>query len=153
MLMFVDFAIIMFLMLLGLVVFDIITGWVKGVLVEGGVSSYKNFNGYLRKFLIITLPILAFGIDFVVQQGLVVLGKDSFIMFGFDVAGVPLVTLMLLLWFSLGEVLSIIENLAKCGVPMPAFLGRFIKQVHDKINDGEDPRRITIKKVDNEDER
>lgn len=153
MIMGLDYALMVFFLLLVFCIFDIITGWIKGILVEGGVSSYKNFNGYLRKFLILSLPILAYAIDYVVQTGLRELGKDSFFLLGFDVLKVPLMALTMLVWFSLGELLSIIENLSKCGVPMPKFLGRIIKQVHDKMDEGEDPRKITIKKIDNDNER
>lgn len=42
--------------------------------------------------------------------------------------------LLVTVWFILNELLSILENVSKLGVPIPDFLTQYVKEVRGKIN-------------------
>lgn len=129
------FALYLFVFLLILIFFDVATRWLKGVYTED-LNSAKNFKGYIRKTTIILIVALFFFIDIVFMQGMKFLNIEQFSILNFEVRGVPFITIGLIIWICLGELLSIIENLGQTGVPIPNFIKRFIKDLQDNIDKG-----------------
>lgn len=102
-----------------LVVCDITTGVAVGV-IEGKVSSktfYGNIcRGLVRKLLMIMLMLIVF-----------ILGNVA------EFTGIiPLV----LLFYISGESISILENLARAGVPFPKFLMDMFKNINEDNDNG-----------------
>lgn len=93
-----------------LMVADYVSGVVAGALgksdktARGKLSSSAGWKGLLRKCVILLMVCLAYALDWFVNQGNVLF-------------------LTAVAWFYIGnEALSLVENLALCGVPIPAKL-------------------------------
>ena len=129
------FALHMFFLLLTLIFFDIITRWLKAFYI-GDLNSAKNFKGYIRKTTIILIVFLFFAIDVVLLKGMLFLNIEQFSILGIQVKGVPFITIGLIVWTSLGELLSIIENLGHTGIKIPKFIKRFIRDLQENIDEG-----------------
>ena len=129
------FALYMFMLLLTLIFFDIATRWLKAFYI-GDLNSAKNFKGYIRKTTIILIVFLFFAIDVVLLKGMMFLNIEQFSVLGIQVKGVPFITIGLIVWTCLGELLSIIENLGQTGIKIPKFLKRFIKDLQHNMDEG-----------------
>ena len=137
---YLDFVLNLFFYgLLGAIIVDIITGVAKGI-VEKDLNSAKNSRGYVKKGVILLIPIVAFGIDWLVNEAFVLMNYDTFLIGSFNIVGIPALTVFLLCWFILGEMLSIIENIGRCGVPLPRFIKERLSQIHENLDDGKKPK-------------
>ena len=100
--------------LLAAMTLDFVTGLLCGLLGKspktetGGISSKAAFAGLLKKMLIVAVVLLACLLDWAVSTG----------------AGVAFsaVTGATCLWFIASEGISIVENAAEMGVPIPGIL-------------------------------
>lgn len=100
--------------LIAMMTIDYITGLITGAMgvsnktEGGGLSSRAAFEGILRKFMIVFVVLLAVLLDLAVQNS----------------AGVSFsaVTGATCLWFIASEGVSILENAAEMGVPIPSVL-------------------------------
>lgn len=100
--------------LIGVMTIDLITGLLCGAMgcsqktTTGGLSSRAAFEGLVRKCMILLVVLLAVLLDLAVQTG----------------AGMQFnaVTGATCLWFIASEGVSILENAAKMGLPVPAVL-------------------------------
>lgn len=54
---------------------------------------------------------------------------------GVDVEGVYLVALFVIVWITINELISILENLDAIGVPLPNFLMKVVGRLKDKIEE------------------
>jgi len=129
------FALYIFFLLLLLIFFDIATRWLKAFYV-GDLNSARNFKGYIRKTTIVLIVFLFFSIDVVLLKGMIFLKIEQLSVLDIQVQGVPFITIGLIFWTCLGELLSIIENLGHTGVKIPTFLKRFIKDLQQNIDEG-----------------
>ena len=92
---------------------------------EGGkLSSRAAYEGLMRKIMIFLVVILAVLVDLAVTHG----------------AGVTFnaVTGATCLWFIASEGVSVLENAAELGVPIPGILRRALEVLKDGSGDGED---------------
>lgn len=108
----------LFITLIALVIFDYLTGVIKAI-IKHKLSSAVSYKGILKKFLIFLLVATANVIDFYVIGDNGVL-RNSVIML-----------------FIANEGISIIENAAQLGVPIPKKL-RNVLQVLKKKSDETD---------------
>lgn len=104
---FLAYALVMF------VTIDYVTGILLAIY-EKKISSYIGFKGICKKVLIITLVALGNIID---QQ---IIGSGSSI------------RTMLIMFYLSNEGISILENAAKMGVPIPKNLKEVFLQIKDK---------------------
>ena len=94
-----------------------------------GLSSKKGVLGIIKKVGYMLIVVVSFLVDYVIAKSanMFVGVSDTNILFGW----------VTLIWFSLNELLSIVENLGRMGVPIPPFLKRIIADLKDKVNDKE----------------
>lgn len=116
--------------LLAVMTMDFITGLICGGMGKskktdnGYLSSHAAFEGLMRKVLIIFVVLLAAALDFAVSKG----------------AGIQFEAVMgaTCLWFIASEGLSILENCANMGVPVPKILLKLLEIMKDKGNGPEE---------------
>jgi len=135
-------------LLIILITIDVITGWSKGIY-TGNLDSAKNFRGYIRKTTLVLLAFLGIILDVAVSAVLIFLGAADVSFMGLNFVNAPIIGGILLVWLSLGEVLSILENMSVLGVRMPKFLEDAVKRINNNIDKGEVDIKSVVKK-DNE---
>ena len=116
------------LLLVGSVVGDYITGVLKGYLALD-LSSVKGLEGIVRKMGYFFGVAAAFGVDVLLSICAANLGLAVDIPACFGL----LVTLLL----SINELISILENLAECGVPLPKTLLNALQTLQGKLEGGQ----------------
>lgn len=91
---------------------DYITGMTSAYL-KGELSSKVGFRGILKKLCYMFAVAAGIGIDYICSSAL-------------DEAGFPgnvcFFGLLVTIWLILNEILSVLENLDKIGVPVPGFI-------------------------------
>ena len=116
--------------LIAMMTLDYVTGLMTGMMgvsskTEGGkLSSRAAFDGLMRKIMIFLVVILSVLVDLAVQYG----------------AGVTLnaVTGATCLWFIASEGVSVLENAAELGVPIPGILRKALELLQDSSGDAEE---------------
>lgn len=106
------------LALIAFMILDYITGVIVGV-IEKKLSSSTGFEGLLKKGLILIIVSIGHILDTQIFGGNASVCRSAVI--GFYIAN---------------EGLSIIENAAKIGMPLPKKLQRTLKQLRDEDNNG-----------------
>ena len=109
---------------------DYITGLICGAMgvsektENGYLKSHEAFKGLLKKSLILLVVLLASLLDMAVSKG----------------AGIQFEAVMgaACLWFIASEGLSILENVARMGVPVPKIMLRLLEIMKDKGNGQDD---------------
>lgn len=106
-----------------LMVLDILTGTTKGFF-TGGLRSRTMMEGLTRKFGVFVIIILAHFMDVLKlsPEGMEGLYKTIVISF-----------------YCVVEILSILENLALMNVPLPGFIVNRLKQVRELLDTGNNP--------------
>ena len=126
---FTGIPVIMWL-LIAMMTLDYVTGLMTGMMgvsskTEGGkLSSRAAFDGLMRKIMIFLVVILSVLVDLAVQYG----------------AGVTFnaVTGATCLWFIASEGVSVLENAAELGVPIPGILRKALELLQDSSGDAEE---------------
>ena len=116
--------------LIAMMTLDYVTGLMTGMMgvsskTEGGkLSSRAAFDGLMRKIMIVLVVILSVLVDLAVQYG----------------AGVTFnaVTGATCLWFIASEGVSVLENAAELGVPIPGILRKALELLQDSSVDSEE---------------
>lgn len=116
--------------LIAMMTLDYVTGLMTGMMgvsskTEGGkLSSRAAFDGLMRKIMIFLVVILSVLVDLAVQYG----------------AGVTFnaVTGATCLWFIASEGVSVLENAAELGVPIPGILRKALELLQDSSEDSEE---------------
>lgn len=116
--------------LIAMMTLDYVTGLMTGMMgvsskTEGGkLSSRAAFDGLMRKIMIFLVVILSVLVDLAVQYG----------------AGVTFnaVTGATCLWFIASEGVSMLENAAELGVPIPGILRKALELLQDSSGDAEE---------------
>lgn len=91
-----------------------------------GLSSKAGVKGIVKKVGYLCVIIVAMFFDYIIMYALSIMGLKYEITMFFG--------LLVTVWFILNELLSILENVAGLGVPIPDFLTRYVKDVRGKIN-------------------
>lgn len=116
--------------LIGMMTLDYVTGLMTGWAgvsnkTEGGkLSSSAAFVGLMRKGAIIVVVLVGVLVDLAVQT-------SSGVQFN-------AVTGSICLWFIASEGVSVLENAAELGVPIPGILRKALEVLKDGSGDGED---------------
>ena len=116
--------------LIAMMTLDYVTGLMTGMMgvsskTEGGkLSSRAAFDGLMCKIMIFLVVILSVLVDLAVQYG----------------AGVTFnaVTGATCLWFIASEGVSVLENAAELGVPIPGILRKALELLQDSSGDAEE---------------
>lgn len=106
--------------LIVMMVIDYISG-MSAAWREGVLNSKKGVDGVIKKVGYMALVAVAMGVDYLVFSGFAVVNVHvSFeMLFGILVA----------VWLIINEMISILENLSRLGVPIPQFLTKVVKRL------------------------
>lgn len=96
-----------------------------------GWSSKKSAIGIYKKIGYIVTICVAVSTDFIIMQYLQEMNYE----YSHDIAFGTLVVV----WYVLNELLSIVENAGRMGAPLPEFLKKLISQLKDNV--GKDERK------------
>lgn len=94
------------------------------------LSSKAGVKGAVKKLCYMLAVAVAVVVDFVIQ-----LAAEQT---SLDLTGCFFCASLVLIWFILNESLSILENIASIGVPVPAFLLKLIKRLKESAESKED---------------
>lgn len=108
-----------FYVLLLLIVIDYLSG-VLVALYEKNLRSSIGRKGILKKFGMIMCVVFCILIDSI------------------QINGIPELEALIILFFTINESISILENLSKIGVPLPGFLKLQFEETKEKIENSVD---------------
>ena len=124
-------------LLIILMLVDLITGFSLAV-INKEVSSSKMRLGILRKFITFVMIFIGYKFDLVMIHSL----GELPVMWGISLSAKMFMTV----YFCFEENLSVIENCANIGVPIPKWLRSILNQVSDDVNDSTPDKFIDIVK-------
>ena len=113
-----------FYILVGANVVDYVTGICAAVYRGEKVCSEVGFRGIAKKVCMWLLVLVGYIVDYIIIS----MGQTMHIEFGFSC----LVAAAVVFWLLANELISILENIADIGVPMPAFLLKAVELVKEK---------------------
>lgn len=99
---------------------DYLTGWASAKK-HSKVSSRIGIAGIIKKVCYIALVGVGAMVDYILGYGLPALGIDNKLPMIFG--------LLITMWLISNELISILENLSKIGVPMPSFLMKLVEKL------------------------
>ena len=106
--------------LVAVMIIDYASGMLKAW-VTRSLCSRTGVVGIIKKVGYLLVVCVAGVVDWLVTCGIVQVGIDIDVSFCFG--------LIVTIWFIINELISILENLAKIGVPLPGFLTRIIHKL------------------------
>ena len=100
--------------------------------IHGSLSSKIGILGILKKVAYLVIVAVGMVIDWIIQAGVDKLHLDFKLEFLF--------ALIVIIWLILNELISILENVADIGVPVPKWLTKLILKLKDQAEEavGED---------------
>lgn len=103
----------------------------------GTLSSKKGIDGVIKKVGYMALVAVAMGVDYLIFSGFTAVNVSV----GFEM----LFGILVAVWLIINEMISILENLSRIGVPIPKFLTKVVKRLKisaegkaDKITESEE---------------
>ncbi|MGN1113081.1 MAG: holin family protein [Acutalibacteraceae bacterium] len=99
--------------LIAVMVIDYITG-MSAAFIKAELSSRRGIKGIIKKLGYLALVCVGIGVDFIIKYCLEQIGAS------FEVK--MLFGLVVTVWLIINELLSILENLSRMGVPVPKML-------------------------------
>lgn len=112
-------------------IIDYITG-MSAAWYNSELSSKKGIRGIVKKVSYLALVVVAMIIDWLISQGLQQINVD----FHYSVFFAVLVAV----WLIINELISVLENLAKMGVPIPNFLKKLIDRLKNTVDEKGDDK-------------
>ena len=88
---------------------------------EGTLSSRVGAKGIVKKVGYMALIVVAMGVDYLIYSGITAANIEVGYNMWFG--------LLVAVWLIINEMISILENLSKLGVPIPDFLTKIIKRL------------------------
>lgn len=110
------------LILILLMICDYITGMADAY-INHTLSSKIGIKGIVKKICYLLAVIAGMGIDWVISSVHMSL-ENSYT-----------VAMLVTIWLIINEIVSILENLKKIGVPLPKFLDSIIKRLKNTVDD------------------
>lgn len=103
-----------------MMVIDYITGMVSAW-INKGLSSREGIIGIVKKICYMALVAVAMGVDWLMYCGI----SAAKITAAYDMW----FGLLVAIWLIINEMISVLENLSRIGVPMPLFLTKAVKKL------------------------
>ena len=112
------------IVLTAVMVIDYITGMISAWH-NSELSSKKGLFGIVKKLCYLALVCVGMGVDWLIYSGMVQIGitMNYTIFFGILVA----------IWLIINELISILENLNRIGVPLPKFITSVVKKLKNTV--------------------
>ena len=117
------------LVLIAVIIIDYITGMVSAY-INAELSSRKGIVGILKKLGYFALVCVGIAIDYILYVGLEQLGVNNNVTMIFG--------LLVTEWLIINELISILENLGRIGVPLPVFLIKIVNRLKITVEDNVD---------------
>ena len=108
------------IVLLVMMIIDYISG-MSAAWREGTLNSKKGIDGVIKKVGYMALVAVAMGVDYLIFTGFAAVNVSV----GFNM----LFGVLVAVWLIINEMISILENLSRLGVPIPAFLSKVVKKL------------------------
>lgn len=108
------------IVLLVMMIIDYISG-MSAAWREGTLNSKKGVDGIIKKVGYMALVAVAMGVDYLIFTGFAAVNVSV----GFNM----LFGVLVAVWLIINEMISILENLSRLGVPIPAFLSKVVKKL------------------------
>lgn len=104
---------------------DYITGMISAW-IEKDLSSRKGIVGIVKKISYMALVAVAMTVDYLIYCGFTAINIhfENNMLFG----------LLVTIWLIINEMISILENLSKIGVPVPQFLNKVVQRLKVSVN-------------------
>ena len=116
------------LVLAVMMIADYISGMAAAYM-SGSLSSRAGIRGIVKKVSYMLLIGVAMGLDYLIMSGLTAVSVQVGLNMWFG--------LLVTVWLIINEMISILENLSRLGVPIPKFLTAIVKKL--KVSaDGKD---------------
>lgn len=112
-------------------IIDYVTGMMSAWL-NSELSSKKGIKGIVKKISYLSLVAVAMIVDWLIFQGLQQINVDLH----YSVFFAVLVTV----WLIINELISVLENLSRMGVPIPNFLKNLINRLKATVDDRGDDK-------------
>ena len=112
-------------------VIDYVTGMLSAWL-NAELSSKKGIKGIVKKVSYLALVAVAMIVDWLIFQGLQQINVDLH----YSVFFAILVTV----WLIINELISVLENLSRMGVPIPNFLKKLINRLKNTVDEKGDDK-------------
>lgn len=90
------------------------------------LSSRVGVKGIVKKVAYLALVAVGMVVDYLISSALLRVGVDIQINYCFG--------MMISVWLIINELLSILENLGKLGIPLPDFLLKAIERLRDGVD-------------------
>lgn len=108
------------IVLLVMMIIDYISG-MSAAWREGTLNSKKGVDGVIKKVGYMALVAVAMGVDYLIFTGFAAVNVSV----GFEM----LFGILVAVWLIINEMISILENLSRLGVPIPKFLTKAVKKL------------------------
>ena len=127
-------------MLVFAMIIDYITG-MSAAWYNSEFSSKKGIKGIVKKISYLALVVVAMIIDWLISQGLQQINVE----FHYSVFFAVLVAV----WLIINELISVLENLSRMGVPIPNFLRKLIDRLKNTVDESEREDKNYVQKDKN----
>lgn len=107
-------------------VIDYVTGMLSAWL-NAELSSRKGIKGIVKKVSYLVLVAVAMIVDWLISQGL----RQINVTMAYNVFFAVLVAV----WLIINELISVLENLSKMGVPIPNFLKKIVNRLKTTVDE------------------
>lgn len=128
-------------LLVGCNVIDYITGLLAAPYRTQTVSSYKGIRGIIKKVCMWLLVLVGAWMDILINYATECAGLQVMLPF--------IVAVVVAVWLTLNEIISILENIIDIGVPLPPFLLPIVKHIKQAV---EDKAQLESETTDGEEE-
>ena len=108
------------IVLMAMMIIDYLSG-MAAAWSQNNLSSKIGAKGIIKKVGYMALIVVAMGVDYLIYSGIDVTGLEV----GYN----RWFGLLVAVWLIINEMISILENLGKLGVPIPEFLTKIIKRL------------------------
>ncbi|MCM1494154.1 MAG: phage holin family protein [Muribaculaceae bacterium] len=132
------------LLLVGCNVIDYITGLLAAKYRTQTVSSYKGIRGIIKKVCMWLLVLVGSWLDNLINYAAECAGLQVTLPF--------IVAVIVAVWLTLNEIISILENIIDIGVPLPPFLLPIVKHIKQAVEDKADVEGEDEEESENEKE-
>lgn len=121
-------------------IIDYVTGMLSAWL-NAELSSKKGIKGIVKKVSYLALVAVAMIVDWLICCGLQQINVDIKYTVFFAV--------LVAVWLIINELISVLENLAKMGVPIPNFLKKLINRLKNTVDESEREDKNYVQKDKN----